>query len=293
MPTKNLRHGRIRLRSGDNMPLEKTAAFTQGDLSFTTAKSTIQILDRGALSHLRRGDQQAVTFKFSAKFVDRTLRRALEHHVFDGQARTVTGLTPQASNTASLPHAYEQGSLQAASGEAIATKLSAGSTPSVDGTFAETSGAYDEEGQVVEVRPGTFKVRPGAADTDMAVVYDAVGLSTRDPADSDRKTLEVVLQKLDVADPALATVVESYRLLDAYVESVEQAEGDEFDLLTFSGVAFLERPRIERNNAKVLEVEAADAAVLGDYLEIPQTHDVVINESFSAPTEELTVTKTP
>ena len=42
---------------------------------------------------LRRGDQEAQTFTFSAKLRDKTLRRTLEHFVWDSQTEAVTGLT--------------------------------------------------------------------------------------------------------------------------------------------------------------------------------------------------------
>lgn len=253
MPTKNMRQGRIYVRSGDSTPLVKECLFTQGDFSYTTAKATIQILQRGVLDHLRKGDEQAVTFKFSAKFVDRTLRRCLLDYVWDGQAEAVTGLTGNALNSnVPLDYAYEQGSLQVGSSESGWSKLAHGGTPAGTKQFAEEVGALDLEGltQVGSAQtaaaavPGEFSTYQPVGDTDLSVVYDAIGRSTLHPGTSDVKTFRIDLVKLDVADPTKTVVAERYQLNHARLESVEQAEGDEFDLVTFSGFAFVVKPTV-------------------------------------------------
>jgi len=270
------------LFSGDTpVRLEKTAPFTEGDLTYTISKTTIQVKDRGKFTkgrgHLRRGDDEAVTFSFSAKLTDRTLRETLEDYIWDGQAFDVVGLTPQVNQTANLPYAYRQNSLQGASGEAIATKLANGATPSSDGEFAELVGALNSEGEIVEVNPGQFQVQPGAADTDMLVTFDAVGKSTLDPkgvlppsCEADRRTLLIVLEKINVARED--KVDEVYELNHATLETVEQAEGDEFDLLTFTGLAYVTKvpvgELIEGPSADVIEVEIFDSIVVDDELEI-------------------------
>ena len=86
-----------------------------------------------------------------------------------------------------LRYAYEQGTLQAASGEAIGTKLPNGGTPAGDNEFAEPVGFENQEGEgLVVVDPGSFDVRPAAADTDMDVfplvhyfIYDIVNFRSR------------------------------------------------------------------------------------------------------------------
>jgi hypothetical protein len=253
MPTHNLRQGVIKIRSGDAVPLIKTAAFTEGDFSFTRTKNTIQVKNRGVLDHLRKGDEEAVTYSFSAKFVDKTLRRCLEEFIFDGQAENITGLTAQSNNPAEpIAYAYEQDSLQPAAGDAITTKLANGATPSNDGEFAEPLKTRDDlegvemvgDAEAVVVVGGTFDVQPGSADTDMDVVYDAIGRSTLDPGTSDVKTFRIDLEKLDVALAAQGVVDETYQLNHCVVESVEQAEGDEFDTVTFSGFAYITKPTI-------------------------------------------------
>ena len=273
MPTRNLRQGRVRIVSGDlPVRLETTAAFTEGDLTWTRTKNVIQVKDRGGLSHLRRGDEEPVTFSFSAKFTDKTLRELLLDFVWRGQTQLLIGLTAQAVNTPTVSYAYEQGTLQPASGEAITTKLGNGVTPSSDGEFSENVGALDEEGNLTEVRPGGLSVQPGAADTDFSVTYDAVGLSTRDakaeplprcPADA--KTFLLLLEKrrpenLDIVD-------EVYEMNHAYIETCEQAEGDEFDILTFNGVSYLKRVSINKilpGGPDVIAVELSDDIVVVD-----------------------------
>ena len=259
MPTHNLRQGRIKIRSGDSSPLIKTAAFTEGDFTFTRAKNIIQVKNRGKLrssegGHLRKGDEEAVTFSFSAKFVDKTLRRCLEEFIWDGQTKNLTGLTANSLNSnVALDYAYEQDSLQVASSEAGFTKIANGGTPGSGGEFAEELKTRDDLELVemvgdAEALPsavaGQFSVFMPAADTDLDVVYDAIGRSTLDPGASDVKTFRIDLEKLDVALAAQGTVDETYQLNHAVVESVEQAEGDEYDVVTFSGFAFVTKPTI-------------------------------------------------
>lgn len=283
MPTKNLRHGRIRIFSGDTpVRLEKTAAFTEGDFTFNRSKNIIQVKDRGKFrggqGHLRKGDEEAMTFSFSAKFVDKTLRETLEDYVWEAVTFTVQGLTPQTNQTAAVPYRYRQGSLAAATGEAIATKLAVGATPSNDGEFAEPTGALRNEAEFVEVDPGTFQVQPGAGDTDMSVVFDAIGLSTLDPkgvappqCEGDKRTFLLILEKLDVALAESGVVSESWELNHATIETVEQAEGDEYDVLTFNGIAYITKssfvsPLVTAPTSSVVEVVLADSIVIDDEL---------------------------
>lgn len=275
MPTKNLRQGRVRVASGDKpRRLEKTCAFTEGDFTYTVTTNVIQIKDRGALSHLRKGDEEAIAFSFSAKFVDKTLYRTLKEFIWEGQAETIDGLTASSNNAAAVDYAYEQGSLLAASGDAISTKLANGATPSSANEYSENVGANDQERLVTEVRPGGLQVYPDTGDTDFAVTYDAVGKSTLDPGDvpaprcpADVKTFLIVLEK---ELPELAGVVsEVYELNHAYLESVEQAEGDEYDTVSFTGVSYLKRPSINEllaGGASVIRLELEDSVIVDDAL---------------------------
>jgi hypothetical protein len=253
MPTHNLRQGVIKIQSGDSVPLVKTAAFTEGDFSFTRTKNTIQVKNRGALDHLRKGDEEAITYSFSAKFVDKTLRRTLEEFIFDGTTENITGLTPEASNPATpIAYAYEQDSLQPASGDAIVTKIANGATPSSDNEFAEPLKTRDDlegvemvgDAEGLPVVGGTFDAYPAAADTDMDIVFNAIGRSTLDPGASDVKTFRIDLCKLDVALAAQGVIDETYQLNHAVVETVEQAEGDEYDVVTFNGFAYITKATI-------------------------------------------------
>ena len=234
----------------------KTAAFTEGDFTYTVTKNTIQVKSRGKFiggaGHLRRGDQEAVTYSFSAKFVDKTLKRTLEQFIWDGTTMNVTGLTANSLNADEpLEYAYEQNSLQVASTEAGFSKVANGTTPSIN-EFAEELKTRDDledvamvgDAELVTPVPGQFAVFMPAADTDLNVVYDAIGQSTLDPGTSDVKTFRIDLEKLDVALAAQGTVDETYQLNHCVVETVEQAEGDEFDVVTFNGFAFVQRPTI-------------------------------------------------
>lgn len=252
MPTKNLRQGRIDIEDGSTVKLTKTAAFTEGDFTYTRTKNTIQVKNRGILDHLRKGDEEAITFSFSAKFTDKTLQRTLDEFIFDGKTKNITGLTPQTNNqNIALDYAYEQDSLAAAAGDAIQTKLANGTAPTGDGEFSEEIKTKDDLEDVAMVGDsevtagavlGEISVQPGAGDTDFDVVYDAIGRSTFDPGASDVKTLTIKLIKLKPED--LTAINETYTLNKVFLETVEQAEGDEFDVVTFSGVAYVKKPVI-------------------------------------------------
>lgn len=248
MPTKNLRQGRIDIEDGSTVPLTKTAAFTEGDFTFTRTKNTIQVKNRGALDHLRKGDEEAITFSFAAKFTDKTLVRTLDEFIFDGKTKNLSGLTANALNSnLALDYAYEQNSLQAASTETGFTKAANGVAPVLN-EFGEEIKTKDDLEDVEMVGdselaagavPGEMAVFPPVSDTTFDVVYDAIGRSTFQPGASDVKTFTLKLIKLKPED--LTTINETYRLNKCYLETVEQAEGDEFDIVTFNGVAYVKK----------------------------------------------------
>jgi len=240
MSTKNFRHGKIRIQSGDVVPLEKNAEFTEGDFSWSFSKDIKQILDRGKLKELRKGDEQAVEWSFSAKFVDKTLYRTLDQAIFDGHTETITGLVGGALNDpVSTTYPYEQNSFTI--DDAGFTKLAIDAVPAVDGDYSEDTGAIDREDAIVA---STFQVLMPAADTDLEVTYDAVGGSTRDlelgACGDDVKTLAIFLDIYDPCDPN--AVVETYELRHAAVNEISFEEGDDFDTLSFSGFALIRRP---------------------------------------------------
>ena len=252
MPTHNLRQGVLRIRSGDTVVLTKEVLFTEGDFTYTVTKNTIQVKNRGVLDHLRKGDEEAVTFSFSAKFVDKTLKRTLEQFIWEAKTKNVTGLAANSlNNNVALDYAYEQNSLQVAASETAYAKVGVGVVPIIN-EFSEESKTRDDledvemvgDAELAVPVPGEFQVFMEAADTDLNVVYDAIGKSTLDPGTSDVKTFRLDLEKLDVALAAQGIIDETYQLNHCVVETVEQAEGDEFDVVTFNGFAFIKRPTI-------------------------------------------------
>ena len=252
MPTHNLRQGVIKIRSGDGSPLIKTAAFTEGDFTYTVTKNTIQVKNRGALDHLRKGDEEAVTYSFSAKFVDKTLKECLEQFLWDGTVKNVSGLTANSlNNNVALDYAYKQNTLAVAATETGFSKVGVGVVPIIN-EFSEEVKTRDDledvemvgDAELATPVPGQFQVFMPAADTDLDVVYTAIGKSTLDPGTSDVKTFRIDLEKLDVALAATGVVDETYQLTHCVVETVEQAEGDEFDVVTFNGFAYIKRPTI-------------------------------------------------
>lgn len=251
MPSKTMQHGRLKVYSGDGTPLVKTVDFDMGDFSFERSQPIEQIKVRGRLRELRRGEDEPVTFSFSAIFQDKTLRRCLDQFVWDGQSELLTGLSGGAvNNNVAVAYPYEQNSLQPAATETGFTKIAPGGTPSSDGEIAEEVGAEDIEGVTVvgssgaTVVPGEFSVQMPAADTNLAVVYDAVGQSTLDPGTSDVKTFRIDLEILDPGQPlSPGVVVETYRLDHARVETMPQEEAMP-NTISFDGFAYVTRPTI-------------------------------------------------
>lgn len=66
--TRNLRDGQIVIKDGTATPISTTLLLDTGDLSWTEKKNTIEVKDRGVLSHTRPGDQETVDISFSVKW---------------------------------------------------------------------------------------------------------------------------------------------------------------------------------------------------------------------------------
>ena len=70
MPTRNLRDGQLAINDGSPSPNTITLALDEGDLVWTERSRVVNVLDRGDLSHMRQGDEQPVTGRFTLKFVE-------------------------------------------------------------------------------------------------------------------------------------------------------------------------------------------------------------------------------
>jgi hypothetical protein len=66
--TRNLRNGLLILRDGTGTPNELQIPIQDGDLSFTVAKPTFTIRNRGKIDHRRDGDETEMQISFSFKF---------------------------------------------------------------------------------------------------------------------------------------------------------------------------------------------------------------------------------
>lgn len=268
MSIKNLRHGVIRIQSGDTPPLEKRAVFTAGDLAFSENFPTNVIRDRGRTREITAGDEQPVEWSFSAFIEDATLHRTIRDKIWDAFAETVVGLTPSANNlNVPLSYAYEQNGFQFATGETGQKLTPPGTAPVVDNDFSEEPGTIDVE-KVIRVPKGTgspgsggFNVAQPAADVDRDVVYDAVGDATLQspgqPANcaGGRKTFRLILDKYDVCDPpdpddfTAGTIERSYVINNAYLLTDNFNEADEADTIAFSGEAIIDRVSIVEGGA--------------------------------------------
>lgn len=64
---RNLRDGQIVMKDGSSTPKTVTITVEEGNFTFTENFPTREILDRGALSHVRVGDEVPMTLSFSIK----------------------------------------------------------------------------------------------------------------------------------------------------------------------------------------------------------------------------------
>lgn len=69
--TKNLRDGVFTVIDG-TLPIAKSfeLVLDSGDLTWTEVQNVNQITDRGVLSHMRKGDEEAIAVSFSIKYVE-------------------------------------------------------------------------------------------------------------------------------------------------------------------------------------------------------------------------------
>lgn len=242
--TKNARHGRLTILSGDTTPLTRTVALEQMDLNWSKTREVVSILERGALDHLRRGNEAPMTWSFSAYFEDKGLFQVMDKMVWDGTAEALAGLTGGALNAAvATAYPYEQNSLQVASTEVGFTKLALDAAPVAAGDLAENSGQIDSD---AIQRGTTFDVFMPAADVDLNIVYDAYGRSTLDPTTSDVRTFNLRVEVLDptTIKQTTPTVLETYLLQHCVVQPSSFAEGAEANTWSFSGISFSLRPTI-------------------------------------------------
>lgn len=237
--TKNFRHGRIKIKSGDTTPLVKIADFSEGDFTFAESFPVNKVKSRGKNREVTRGDEEAVVWSFSAKFRDKTLLRCLRDKVWDAQVASKTALTASAVNTITPDAAFEQGSIEITDAGTW-VKDAVDATPSVDNHYAEVAGEEDVEGVV---RATTFKVKMPAATTTLGYVYDAVGKGTlgTDQCQGGVKAFDILFEVFDPCDPpdpdddTAGTIVETYLLQDAYLLGDNFNEGAEADMVAFNG----------------------------------------------------------
>ena len=67
---RNLRDGQLVISDGTGTPLTLTLALDNGDLSWSSPESDVQIKDRGNLDHVRDGDQEAIELSFSSMWTN-------------------------------------------------------------------------------------------------------------------------------------------------------------------------------------------------------------------------------
>lgn len=249
--TKNFRHGRIRIVSGDDTPLEYTVDLDVGDLSVERQKPVNIVESRGEPREATRATAPGSPWSFSAKYVDKKLIRVLDQFVFPGQVQTFGSLTALANNpNLATTYPFEQGSILVTTTPGTYTKGTVGDVPNASGEYAEEAGTEDIE-EVIKATE--WAIFPPAAVTSVAISYDAVGKGT---AGSDQcvggvKTFDLILDIYDPCDPPNAddpdagTVIERMTVRDGFLESWKFGEGEDADTVQFSGRAITSRPLLE------------------------------------------------
>lgn len=239
---KNMRHGRIRIRSGDTTPLELVTDFTDGNFKTDEAFPTNVVRSRGAVREVTRGDEQVVGWSFSASFRDKTTLRTLRDKVWAATTEAKTGLTAAALNTGvAAAYPFEQGSFEITSA-GVWVKLAVGVVPAADREYVEVAGAEDIEGVI---RATTYSVKMPAATTALALLYDAVGRGTlgaaTDICQGGVKAFDLWFDVFDPCNPpdpddsTAGTILETAKLNDSFIESLSFEEGDAADKVTFGG----------------------------------------------------------
>ena len=64
--TRNFRDGVMKIEDGDSSSI--VVALDMGNLSWSEARNRVNVLDRGALDHVRNGDEEPVTLSFGCKY---------------------------------------------------------------------------------------------------------------------------------------------------------------------------------------------------------------------------------
>lgn len=93
--TKNLRDAELEIQSDTNV----TVVLDEGDLRFTVHRNKINILDRGTLSHMRKGDEQPVDVSWTCKFIDFGIQSGATSSVYDILTQTGTASAYTGTNT--------------------------------------------------------------------------------------------------------------------------------------------------------------------------------------------------
>ena len=65
---RSLRDAVLKIKDGTGTPLETTVEVAEGDLKITMGKNVLELMDRGALHEIKKGDEVPMEWSFSAKF---------------------------------------------------------------------------------------------------------------------------------------------------------------------------------------------------------------------------------
>ena len=69
MPVRNMRDCTVKIQDGNTVPQEIELLYSEGDLKYSIERYELQqILDRGKLSELKKGNEKPVTLSFSKKY---------------------------------------------------------------------------------------------------------------------------------------------------------------------------------------------------------------------------------
>lgn len=252
MTIKNFRQGRLYIEDGSTpAPLRRVITFAGANFTYTEGRTRNLARDRGEVKEVTIGDNVPVEWSFEYGFEDEELYRTIRDGVYANEPDSITGLVGGAANlNVPTTYDYEQGSLTIAPTDPVApgTKLAIGAAPAVAGEFSENLGAADAE-QVIRVpQADGFNVFMPPADTDLDLIYDALGLSTLNPAllatGACTGQVNYFRLRLRIFDPCnppstldLAQGVPELDIVidEAFLDEDTFSEGEEQDTLAVSG----------------------------------------------------------
>lgn len=106
MNVRNMRDGILKIQDGTNgTPNEITVLYADGDLKWTITRNVQQIMDRGSLGQLKKGNDEPVTGSFTKKY-DQVIARSSDANPSVYEAITGSGSAASWASTSNYCGVY-------------------------------------------------------------------------------------------------------------------------------------------------------------------------------------------